>query len=454
MPELSSARSAAARRGPQLGTVLRRIMLLAVLLVAGCVALLYWRMEIDRRIEAGQAVRVDGIKAAHEMLGRSGALTGLARLYAATGNAIYLRYYEIEDAMRDGRAPVPPEYSPVFWNRVLAGELRLSPFGETESFHDRIRRLKLAPGEIALLDAADAASRELMTIERRVLEEIRSRPEGVPDPWVATPLYDDAYLAGKGRVVAPVGEFLEALQVRTQAELAGLRRLQHRLSDALFVGVCLLGLVVVTVVWVVRHRVLGPLTGLLARATGRAEDAAAAGPAGQALPGIEEVRRLAAEVEQMVVELERLAQDREQLVRALQVSEDRFRRVAEHMPGVVFECRLDPVLQLPHFSYLSSRLERILGVGVQALRADPMLLEQYLSPPDLARLKSAVGGALATGGDLDLVLRLQVPSRPPWCFRLQAHQIDPRPGRHGYAGLLSEVPDTPEPPRPPARVSV
>jgi len=85
--------------------------LIAVALLLAGFALVRLDHGLDAELQSLYRLRSDALQVAGEFRVRLAVLTHISRQYAATGDPIYLRYYETEIAIHEGMAPAPPDHS-------------------------------------------------------------------------------------------------------------------------------------------------------------------------------------------------------------------------------------------------------------------------------------------------------------------------------------------------------
>jgi len=71
--------------------------------------------------------------------------------------------------------------------------------------------------------------------------------------------------------------------------------------------------------------------------------------------------------------------------RSLRESEDRFRRLTENAPDVIFRFRFEPV---PGYDYISPAIDRLFGYKPEEFYADPRLAGKLTHPDDRAKIQS------------------------------------------------------------------
>jgi PAS domain S-box-containing protein len=92
---------------------------------------------------------------------------------------------------------------------------------------------------------------------------------------------------------------------------------------------------------------------------------------------------------------------RERIVaeRSLRDSEERFRRLTENAPDVIFRFRFEPV---PGYDYISPALERMCGYKPEEFYADPLLAGKLAHPDDRAKIRQILFRRKAIPGTHEL----------------------------------------------------
>ncbi len=116
------------------------------------------------------------------------------------------------------------------------------------------------------------------------------------------------------------------------------------------------------------------------------------------------IRELVA-LRERVAQLERLLSDHARIVQAARESEERFREITEHVPGVlwVYDCRMERRV------YVSPSYESIWHRSLDTLLAEPSEWVDAIHPSDRARFGEAVA-ALSGGSWLDETYRIIWPN--------------------------------------------
>ncbi len=205
-------------------------ILFAMLLVVGQQRVL---IEAETR-------RHESYKLADELRQSSDDLTRMARTYTVTADARYEEYFQRILDIRNGKAPRPVGYSGIYWDFVTASGEKPTADGPAVGLETLMQRAGFAEDELALLREAKARSDALVALEARALAAVKGLSadaagaytvKGAPDLALARSLlHGPEYHRAKAEIMRPIARFLEHVEVRTQAELAGLRTREQRLS--------------------------------------------------------------------------------------------------------------------------------------------------------------------------------------------------------------------------------
>ena len=165
-------------------------------------------------LNVAQSNRYESVRLAHELRYSSDELTRLARTYCVTGN---------------------PAYEQAFWGVLdVRNGMQPRPDGRTIALRTLMQRQGFTAAEFAKLKQAEDYSNALVTTETIAMNAVKGRfddgqggytKRGDPDPAFAQRImHDEKYHADKEAIMAPIGEFEEMLDRRTESAAAQARR--------------------------------------------------------------------------------------------------------------------------------------------------------------------------------------------------------------------------------------
>ena len=201
-------------------------------------------IRIDLQIEGVEKLRLNAFLLSDELRQTSDDLTRMARSYVVTGDRLYkVHYQEILD-IRDGKKARPVGYEDVYWDLVRADDLRPRPSsGRAVSLLALMHAAGYSKPEFAKLTESKLNSDRLVATELAAMHMVESHDlnSDVAQLKAVRMLYDDNYHRAKAGIMKPIGEALEMVQRRTQADLIKERAIAKRLRAAFItVGVMLL----------------------------------------------------------------------------------------------------------------------------------------------------------------------------------------------------------------------
>ncbi|TDM08736.1 MAG: hypothetical protein C4K60_04880 [Ideonella sp. MAG2] len=186
-------------------------------------------MSADDRVMTAFSKRYESFLLADELRQSSDDLTRLARTYVATGDERWeQQYFEILD-IRNGKKPRPDHYERIYWD-FRAANMAVPPgAGESIALQDLMKRTGFTEAEFAKLKQAQQNSDDLVNTETVAMNMVKGlfkdekgqfTQKGEPDKAKALAMMHDlTYHQYKGKIMAPVNEFLTLLDERTAAEV-------------------------------------------------------------------------------------------------------------------------------------------------------------------------------------------------------------------------------------------
>jgi len=198
-----------------------------LLLIMGIVV--FQALNIQDDVVRSEGHRFRSFLLAVELFQSSEDLTRMARSYVTTGNPIYeKRYFEILD-IRNGKQPRPDHYTATYWHLAGVGKGPAIAHGEAVALQDLMRREGLTEQEFTLLRESQANSDRLVLMEKQAFAAMKGlyddgqgnfTVKGAPDRDYAIRLvFSEEYLDEKAKIMAPIQQFTDVLDKRTNAEL-------------------------------------------------------------------------------------------------------------------------------------------------------------------------------------------------------------------------------------------
>lgn len=259
-------------------TIRARILLTFAALVGLLVAIALVGRASERlqdAVVAAESRRLASWKLAEELRRSSDELTRMARTFVVTGDPAFERHFREILAIRAGERPRPEGSDGIYWDLVAAGETPDTPPGRAASLDERMRELGFPEEEFTLLAEARDRSEALARIEDRAMNAVRGlfpdakgayTVRGEPDAALARDLmHGPEYHRAKAGIMRPIGEFLAALERRTDAEVAAANALAAR-QARLLSGLSMIAAVVALLAMAgLLRSVVGPIRTLVAR---------------------------------------------------------------------------------------------------------------------------------------------------------------------------------------------
>lgn len=251
-------------------TKLFTVILMLLLFAVGI--MVFQTLGIRDDVASSEDHRYRSLLLAGELFQSSEDLTRMARTYVTTGNPIYKHYFfDILD-IREGIQPRPQNYPNTDWYRADMGKSSAAEPGRPVSLFEMMRNEGLGKQESALLWEAKIRSDKLTILEKQAIaavDEIQARSKDKPtNHWSPERqifidlLFGERYIAEKAAVIAPIRQFTDLLDTRTQAEVKdGLARL-HRHILVMMTLIVIAMLAVAATIFYARRAVLLPLTQL------------------------------------------------------------------------------------------------------------------------------------------------------------------------------------------------
>ena len=260
-------------------TKLTSIAILLILSALG--ATTFHALDLRDDITHSGLKRFQSLLLAGELLQSSEDLTRMARTYVITGDPVYERYFfEILD-IRNGKRPRPQGYSTTYWNLAGVGKNPVAVPGEAVPLQELMRRAGFSEQEFKLLRQSQVNSDTLVNLEKQAFAAMKGLYDDghgnytvrrAPDREFAIGLlHGKRYVAEKASIMAPIKQFMEVLDERTQTELTVTQaQLQRQILLAMaLIAIALAG--ATAAIFYTRRNILRPLDHLGRQAMGIAQ---------------------------------------------------------------------------------------------------------------------------------------------------------------------------------------
>lgn len=183
-----------------------------------------------QKAATAELLRYESNKLADQLRQSSDDLTRMARTYVVTGDPVYEQYFYKILAIRDGTSPRPKKYGGIYWNFVTATKEAPTSPGAPVALIELMKRVGIAPQEMAKLEEAKNNSDQLINLEIMAFAAMKGlfaddtgklTIHRDPDPDFARKiLHGDQYHQAKTEIMRPIGEFLDLLDQRTRLEVS------------------------------------------------------------------------------------------------------------------------------------------------------------------------------------------------------------------------------------------
>ncbi|WP_133129878.1 diguanylate cyclase [Legionella yabuuchiae] len=217
-----------------INSLYRLFVILAFLILLILNLLMFYALYNQRLIIASEQNRYQSIKTILVLLENSENLTKIARLYTLTGKKKYRDYFYDLLAIRDGKVPPPPNYSPFYWDYVIGGKVPHQPIPPSLRIKNQIEQLGFTDYELTLLKKAKAKTNALTNMEQEAIDLMDQSKGGVNNISTNSPmskarnlLHSSLYLETKSEFLEPLEQFQLAVDLRTAEGLNQLQKKQQ-----------------------------------------------------------------------------------------------------------------------------------------------------------------------------------------------------------------------------------
>ena len=192
------------------------ISLTLAILIIFCFTFLAYA-QAEKKIDRVNELRIQSYLLAEELRQSSDDLTRMIRTYIVTGNVLYKKHYQEILDIRDGKQSRPLANNYIYWDLVLADDVRPRVSGLKISLMALIKKTGITQAEFDRLSKAKAESDALVSIEDAAMKLVDSTPRfTVANQTKASMMLNDAsYHQAKAKVMQPVSEFYQMMGQRT-----------------------------------------------------------------------------------------------------------------------------------------------------------------------------------------------------------------------------------------------
>ncbi|MBN9123469.1 MAG: hypothetical protein BGO99_15280 [Nitrosospira sp. 56-18] len=215
------------------------------------------------------------LQLANELFLSSEDLTKAARSYVITGDPVYERFFfEILD-IRNGKRPRDKDHSISYWD--LNRDPSPKATGNTVSLIELMRGEGFSERELALLQQSQRNSDNLVNLEKQAFAATKGLCKDTsgnftvpcaPDRKAAIDLlFGQHYTAEKGKIMAPIQQFMLELDHRTQTTLSNLQLKFQQQILLILAALCTSLVIVAIATFYMRRKILRPLADLSRQAS-------------------------------------------------------------------------------------------------------------------------------------------------------------------------------------------
>lgn len=215
---------------------------MAVIFCAVFIAYIHSEKQIDRANE----LRIQSYLLADELRQSSDDLTRMVRTYIVNGDPIYKKHYQEIFDIRDGKRPRPVAYNDIYWDLVLANDLRPRGSDQKTPLLALMRQAGFTEAELAKLSEAKFNSDVLTGTEFAAMKLVEANPVTAAHRDKASQmLHDAAYHQAKAEIMQPLSELHYMMDQRT------LSAVHYAETMALILRACviLLGMLLAYTLW-------------------------------------------------------------------------------------------------------------------------------------------------------------------------------------------------------------
>ena len=231
---------------------------LTLFLFLGVILAIAVYLHTDKQLGEAYRQRQMSIRLANELRNTSDDLTRMVNTYVITRDPIYKQHIKRILDIRDGHLPRPQGYEGTYWDLLVSDEQPSQNSGQAIPLLELLRKTGVNEVEFAKLRESKIKSDQLTKTEFAAmgLAETSLSSTGNAHVMAISILNDKNYHLAKAEIMAPLREFEQMVERRTQAEI-------QRLDDYLGNLRWLLGFTAIFLVFLIwnARRTLRNLTG-------------------------------------------------------------------------------------------------------------------------------------------------------------------------------------------------
>ena len=207
-------------------------------------------VRLEHKVSEAEQEKLNLYLLADTLRQSSDDLTKMARMYAVTGNETYKNYFNQILDIRNGLSPRPEEYHKIYWDIVISESGREPRKSQKAiSFMDMVRESGVSDVELKLLKSSQQQSNNLAKLEEKAMNAMVGLYEDQNGDYTikAEPnknlamsiLHGDNYNKAKSDIMAPLLQFLEAVDGRIHQKETNYTQKQSRLGVLFYLSMAL-----------------------------------------------------------------------------------------------------------------------------------------------------------------------------------------------------------------------
>lgn len=218
--------------------------MLSGVLVAALVVTFAAYVWSENLIDRAHEQRFASYLLADELRQSSDDLTRMVRSYVATGNPVYVQYFNDILDIRNGKMPRPQYYHRIYWDFVTS---RMLPppatGGQSIALTDLMKAAGFTAEEFRKLAESHANSDKLTAIEFEAMRLVRTadQHDEASRAKARDLVFGENYREAKVNIMRPLNDFLVLMEHRTEAQVRHLETVSARIRNVFIaLGVSLL----------------------------------------------------------------------------------------------------------------------------------------------------------------------------------------------------------------------